>query len=366
VPGRPWFVVCSGVAAFSAALLAAILLDCSRTSSCKLSASPFFLLLPISIFGLLVLAASLAIEHAVRRAKWYRWWLRLPLFALVAAAFPQLPGLLALSSFQLNLADPFSLALALAGMTMAGTISAFWRVAAADRPLITEASSRPGAPLPHVGKLGLAILVVVIPSVVDGVFKWDLYGASKPGFWAFDLLKFVVVPLLAGIWLVRSYGLSWRDCGLRRPSDDQAWGELVGASAFVFLLLTAAYYTAQLKWLLNLSPLDFYRSINPEGWMRVPVTLYMAGTAAVTEELFGRALPLLYLERRFPGRSVAVPYILGSAALFSSIHWENGPAALLATFTFGVVAAGWYWASRDLRPLVCAHFLIDLIWLAPA
>ena len=90
-----------------------------------------------------------------------------------------------------------------------------------------------------------------------------------------------------------------------------------------------------------------------------PRPVYSA-TAGVVEEIFCRALPLLYLSERF-GKSLPKGlYVITTALIFGVGHWENGNIEVIATCVFGLFAGALYLKLRDLWPLIAAHALMDL------
>jgi membrane protease YdiL (CAAX protease family) len=207
------------------------------------------------------------------------------------------------------------------------------------------------------------LAVVLMPFLVDGFIRRELYATSPGLYWAFDALKFVAMPGVAAILLARRFGISPRDYGIRGVAASESWGHFISLTAFLALVLALVYYAALYVACLIFRPEvapSFYQGINPQGLLRLPVILYLSVTAAVVEEVIYRGLPLWYLERRFNDLSLHTPYAIGTAILFGLIHWENGVHEIVATFAFGVLAAVLYLRLRDLWPLIGAHFVIDM------
>lgn len=215
--------------------------------------------------------------------------------------------------------------------------------------------------------VGLVLAIVLLPSLISPLFRRELYAVSPSLYWAFDFAKFVVLPAAAALYLARCHGIRPKHYGVRAIAEHESWGQFIGLTIFLALLLTLVYYVAFLIGWYALRPepiAPFYKEINPTGVLRIPSTLYLALTAALAEEVYCRALPLLYLERRFPGRAPLKLYILSTATMFGLIHWGNGPHEVLATFAFGVAAAILYLRLRDLWPLIAAHTVIDVVAFA--
>ena len=213
--------------------------------------------------------------------------------------------------------------------------------------------------------LGLSVVGLVF--LVSGFFRRELYAYNAPLYWGFDLFKFVVVPVAVALFLAKRYRIQPKHYGLRGVADGETWLQFIGLALFLVLILDLVYYASwYIGWLIfrpeNVTA--FYREINPDGLLRIPVTLYMAVTAGIVEEVFFRGLPLHLLERQFPNQVPRRAYVLGTAAAFGLIHWPNGTHEVLATFVFGLLAASIYLRLRDLWPLIVAHALIDLYGFA--
>jgi membrane protease YdiL (CAAX protease family) len=215
----------------------------------------------------------------------------------------------------------------------------------------------------HSTVVATVILVVIAMFLGGNFFRRDIYALSPPLYWIFDFLKFVVVPTGAAVVLARRYAILPKHYGLRWEASREDWGHFLGLTIFLALILNLVYYTTQQAALLVFRPepiTGFYNDINPRGLLRVPVTLYLAVTAGIVEEVVFRGLPLLYLEHRYPNAVPRRTYLFGTALCFGLIHWPNGPHEFVATFVFGLLAAAIYLRLRDLWPLVAAHILIDV------
>lgn len=208
------------------------------------------------------------------------------------------------------------------------------------------------------------LLPVAVIFVFDGFFKQALYGYSPALFWAFDVLKFVVIPAAILIWLARRFSIRPSAYGMRRMSRNEGWLRFLGLTAFLVIVLSLVFRATVWISLMIVRPAGsgaFYGSIVPEGWLHFPVVLYFAATAGFVEEIFFRALPLVYLKERFGSGIPVAAYLLGTSFLFASMHWENGAHELAATFMYGLLAGALYLRLRDLWPLIGAHVLID-VW----
>jgi membrane protease YdiL (CAAX protease family) len=221
-----------------------------------------------------------------------------------------------------------------------------------------------GTGAPRANAVLLGLLPVAVIFVLDGFFKEALHGYSPALFWAFDVLKFVVIPAAILVWLARRFSIVPSDYGMRRMSRNEGWPRFLGLTVFLVVLLSLVFRATLWIALMIVPPAGsgaFYGSMVPEGWLHFPVVLYFAVTAGFVEEIFFRALPLVYLGERFAGKIPVAAYLIGSSVLFASIHWENGAHEVAATFMYGLLAGTLYLKLRDLWPLIGAHVLID-VW----
>lgn len=213
-----------------------------------------------------------------------------------------------------------------------------------------------------------AVLFACVPhvsiSIVDGFFKEPLYGYAHEAFWAFDILKFVILTIVIVVWLARSYSITPPSYGLRKENAEY-WFNCIVLVVALTLLLNFVYTIVRLIALKFLgvvpTPAFSYQLTIPKGLLHYPVLVYFGLTAGFAEEIFFRALPLLYIKERFGNVKPGWKYVVATSFLFAAAHWENGPHEIIATFAFGVVASLLYLKLRDLWPLVGAHALID-IW----
>ena len=210
----------------------------------------------------------------------------------------------------------------------------------------------------------LACGPITLLFILDGFFKQALYVCSPPLFWLFDAVKFVLLPAAILIWLARRHGIGPAQYGMHAVAESESWGHFLGLTIFLALVLALVFSVARYAaWFILDVPEQtlFYKSIRPDGWLGVPVVVYYSATAGIVEEIFCRALPLLYLKERFGKSPPGGAYVIATAFLFGFGHWENGNLEVVATFGYGLFASALYLKLRDLWPLIGAHTLID-VW----
>ena len=209
-----------------------------------------------------------------------------------------------------------------------------------------------------------ASAVVLVSILIIGVFRRELYSYSPAAYWALDVINFVAIPCVAMLVLANVYGIRPVHYGLRGVASHETWDQFLGLTLFLAVVLNLVYYAGfYVSWLALRTEMttSFYKEINPPGLARIPVTIYLGATAGLVEEIFVRGLPLLLLNKIYPEKLPRKSYVLGTATIFSALHWTNGIPEAVATFCFGVAAAVLYLRLRDLWPLIASHFAID-IW----
>lgn len=218
----------------------------------------------------------------------------------------------------------------------------------------------PGVKVENSNAIFIATATVAAIFIFDGFFRGPLHAFSPPLFWLFDLLKFVVVPAACLIWLARAFQVFPSQYGLRRIAHNESWWRFLGLTIVLAVGLSLVYRVALFlawaiptPWAITAS----YSTIAPDGPLRIAAVGYFSLTAGLVEEIFFRALPLLFLQRRFSVRVPTTLYVVSTALLFGAAHWENGAHEIFANVAFGVVASLLYLKLRDLWPLIGAHAL---------
>jgi membrane protease YdiL (CAAX protease family) len=211
-----------------------------------------------------------------------------------------------------------------------------------------------------------AILVFFALGLINGFYKEPLFHTSILGFWLQDIVHFVVYPVAILIYFNRRFSLSPSGYGLIKPNAAYPLSELLGACIFSAILLEIIYIAVLQSSLVifnhfSYEPPDFgYSSVVPNGLLHLPVVIYLAGTAAVFEEVMFRGIPYKLISDNPNIKNKNKFFVLTTSILFAAIHWENGYPDLIAAFVFGLLAAWLYLTYKNLWPLIGAHFLVDI------
>ena len=214
--------------------------------------------------------------------------------------------------------------------------------------------------------LPTSIVGVGIPYVafaeLNGYFNGPLYAFDPVLFWTVEAFFNVVFPAFGFWFLMRFSGVRPAHYGLAFPPPLAR--ELFGASMFFAVMLFAIYFIPyRVVWALSGYPSSHfsYGQVLPSGLARVPTVVYLALTAGLIESAVYIGLPrLLWRHLLGPNRGKSL-FVWSSAAVFASVHWEQGAHGVIGAFAFGYVACRLYLKIADLWPIVGAHIAIDLV-----
>lgn len=186
-----------------------------------------------------------------------------------------------------------------------------------------------------------ALRMAMFPSIFIGfVNGWynPILAPFPVLYWAADVLQWIVVPLLVWLFVVREK-IPLISIGFRAVR--------VGEYIFAILILGVAYFY------LGLAP-----SLQGLGFF---LAVYMAGTAAVVEEVVFRGMACALIFHYMKGNLAVWVYIIVTTLVFTVVHFEQGWSGMLPAFMFGIAAATVYLRTRSLYPVMAAHFLCDFI-----
>jgi membrane protease YdiL (CAAX protease family) len=202
-------------------------------------------------------------------------------------------------------------------------------------------------------------------ALLNGLWIEYLYHSNPAYFWAADISEFVLFPAL-GVAVLGLLGGIWpHQYGIRQLPRGYSPAELFGLFALVMFMYWLFYspireFTQQFLWKSE-AAFGYKSVIPPDGVLKILAVGYFSLTAAFLEEVLFRGLPWLYLSLRFPNGGFTGTYILSTSLLFAMIHWEQGPAGVIAAFTLGLIAATMYSKLQNLWPFIVAHFVADVV-----
>lgn len=219
---------------------------------------------------------------------------------------------------------------------------------------------------PHVVAGWVAVPFILL-LVFDGLWKTPLLKISLLWFWAYDFLKWVVVPAVSLFVLHRLTRISPRQYGL---SAEFGIADVVILSALplitLFFLHFLVFTFVDRAIDHDTSYFYHYDVLKPLGKLWAVGTLYMSAAAELCESLFFIGLPWLWFNRESAAtRYQSLSFAFVTACLFATGHLENGIPNASGAFVFQLLAVWWYLKLRTLWPVIIAHFLIDVVWFWP-
>jgi membrane protease YdiL (CAAX protease family) len=204
-------------------------------------------------------------------------------------------------------------------------------------------------------------LPVPLNGLVNGLYLEALGGSRL--FWLIDLTATLLFPLGILFALKHYVNVLPADYGLRVKHPGSEKLQLFNDSivcTFWFLVVGIGLYKA--LWIFlwpfeDMNEIFSYKSVLPDGLLRILVGGWLAISTGFTEEVFYRGILRELLTRLLPPHLNCVPltFICTSALIFGIVHWEGGLTLMACTFILGGVTARLYLWSGNLWPLICAH-----------
>jgi membrane protease YdiL (CAAX protease family) len=208
--------------------------------------------------------------------------------------------------------------------------------------------------------IAVTISILALPGLLNGLYLPALFQLGPAFFWAADAAHYVVVPLVLLVVLAK-HGVCPKHYGFTSLPSLNHFEKVmlvVGVTAVFLLAYLPVRSIAEEYFDDHVSSFGYGAALPDGGWLRVTAVVYIAATAAFVEETAFRGLPWRYIKQHTPLTTLI--YIVASSAAFAVIHFEQGPANLLASFSLGLASAILYSRIQNLWPLVGAHFAADL------
>ena len=210
--------------------------------------------------------------------------------------------------------------------------------------------------------------VFIFVSDVDGFLKIQLLEQPLIYFYFFDILKWLVLPVILMFFVHRNSNVLAREYGL--VADLGIADLLIILPAPLIALLLVNFLVTGLAYALlgrPATPFSHQEVLEVLGPLWIVGTLYFSISAGLWESIFYIGLPWLWFSqaRRMQQSHINLFYFV-SSSLFAIAHWENGLYNVIGAFAFQAYAIWWYFRLKTLWPVIVAHALIDIYYFWPA
>ena len=202
------------------------------------------------------------------------------------------------------------------------------------------------------------VFILIFIALINGFYFDLLFQSNIIAAWAHHITQFIILPFTLFFTLYKYCNIHPSSYGIIIPTTKNKKQSLIYISIYCAAILHLLYFVTYM--FVNMYIPDRlymgYLSLIPTGELELPVIIYMSLSAAITEEITYRGLPLLLFNKFINYKHFNVIFILTTSALFSLIHWENGVPDLAAAFVYGILSAMLYLHYKNLIPLIFAHF----------
>jgi membrane protease YdiL (CAAX protease family) len=208
----------------------------------------------------------------------------------------------------------------------------------------------------------LGFLIVYLVMLLDWRLA-SIHEHSPVVFWLLDLSKFVIIPGAVIWFLARSGRINASSLGFAIPRDTRQRRTLLVITGLCAILLPLVWLAPKpLPWpyLWSAVDLEFHigKTIPKSGLPHYLALTYLALAPAITEEVIFRGLLYSIVSK---WTRMAGIYVVTTAVLFASIHWELGSTVAENALIYGLVAGWLFVRYGSLWPLVIGHLVTDLL-----
>jgi len=214
---------------------------------------------------------------------------------------------------------------------------------------------------------GSAIAVYFLFVVFDVYLSEFLSSGWK---WVSFCVTAIVLPISLLAWIRRRTGLNlsaflWQRSALKGATMLE-WIGTIALCTFLWILVLFLFRHLgglAIRLMPGLQGAYLKSSMLPAGGaLRLPAILLFTAAYAIVEEVFYRGLMKSFADA-ISGSNSKILYVVLSSSVFAVVHWGWGAGPAFANFGVAVLAAFLFLKLRDIRPLVAAHFLNNVIAL---
>lgn len=201
-----------------------------------------------------------------------------------------------------------------------------------------------------------------LPFLVNGYINSVIYSLPL-AYWSFEILSWIVIPLIVFTLAVKHGGLKASDIGLNFKIFGKDNIPLLIVVCVLFCPIDYYLYKEMYAYFSALFPDNSYfgyeSMIPTDPFLKVVVAIYFGISAGIVEELYYRGF-MFKIAQFFT--APAVVYVIASPLIFSVIHWEGGTANLITTYIFGLFSVFAFLLLRNLWPFIIGHIYTDFVW----
>lgn len=204
----------------------------------------------------------------------------------------------------------------------------------------------------------------IAPFLINGYVNSKIH-ESFVLYWSFEVLTWIIVPLIVVFLTTRIVGFEFRQLGFHTS----ICGYQNSAVLVTICLLSGPIcywiYTNIVNSVVTLdlpAGIFVYETIIPDSkFLKYLVVTYFALSAGLVEEFLMRGM----LFRAFKNLSnSSVIFLAISPVVFSLVHWEGGLGAIISTYVFGLFMAVAFLLLRNIWPLIVGHIYTNILWFS--
>ncbi len=226
--------------------------------------------------------------------------------------------------------------------------------------------------MPGRERLQLAVLLIlgVSPYLLNGWYN-PILATHQWAFWVVEIVTWIVLPsslLFSGfrrrLFTPDDIGLSGTIRGRKLPLLIPPLAILITIALYFLDRWAVAF--GKSEWPSNplANGFSYLAMLPPPGpatrLLRLAALVHLSVTAGVVEEIYYRGV---FMRLFGDGIAAGCAFVVISAIVFASVHWEGGVIVLFEALVWGVASAMVYRLVRNLWPLIVAHVVVDLLWL---
>ncbi|NNL43613.1 MAG: CPBP family intramembrane metalloprotease [Desulfobacterales bacterium] len=211
----------------------------------------------------------------------------------------------------------------------------------------------------------LLLFTGLLPFLINGFYNPTIVKIPTL-YWFIEILTWVAFPIWIYWYGIKKQIFSRNIVGINLKIFNKRNLPLLFLFSIIAILTFPIVYNSSFIYAQNHYPINYlkvnfsYSQILPgRGIKYFFILLYFSATAGIVEEFYLKGLLRSIFKNTFFS---ILAFVIISATIFSSLHWEGGVWGLFATFIFGIFSATFYATTKNLWPNVIGHFATDYLW----